>query len=371
MILIGTDEGIYRWFEGAGWPTFHSLQGRAVVGLASPGPGALVAVDRSGEVLESTNNGIEWRAVPLPAGSGRPTAVTVHGTPPAIVLAVKPLSVYRRVMGTPVPRPATPAASRGGPWLARARDLAEGATALLAPKAAARARDQLADPETVRLAGWTPLNAPPAPRSATGSEVRLLSASAEPGRTWLAAVAGAGLWRSTDLGHSWEQCPGLPPDVYAVRPVPGKPGAFWAATADGVRFSADDGKSWEDRSTGLEAVRRVRAVDVKPGAPDVLLAGAAPVPKPEAAGASPTDGLGYALYESTNGGKSWAQVVKRAFPEGLEYDTISDIRFDPAAPDNVIVALGSGELWVTRNGGAYWSPLARQTRAARVVCAGV
>ena len=37
MILIGTDKGIYRWFEGSGWPTFHSLQDRAIVSLASPG----------------------------------------------------------------------------------------------------------------------------------------------------------------------------------------------------------------------------------------------------------------------------------------------------------------------------------------------
>ena len=32
MILIGTEDGIYRWFEGASWPVFHSLQGRRVVG---------------------------------------------------------------------------------------------------------------------------------------------------------------------------------------------------------------------------------------------------------------------------------------------------------------------------------------------------
>ena len=46
MILIGTDEGIYRWFEGCGWPIFHSLQDRAIVGLASPGAGLLAAIDR-------------------------------------------------------------------------------------------------------------------------------------------------------------------------------------------------------------------------------------------------------------------------------------------------------------------------------------
>src|SRR4051812_12198676 len=46
MILIGTDKGIYRWFEGCGWPIFHSLQDRAIVDLATPGGGVLAALDR-------------------------------------------------------------------------------------------------------------------------------------------------------------------------------------------------------------------------------------------------------------------------------------------------------------------------------------
>jgi hypothetical protein len=373
MILIGTDEGIFRWFEGGGWPVFHCLQDRSVVVLESPGPGVLVAVDRSGDVLESVNNGLDWQVVPLPAGSGRPSALAVQGNPPAIVLAVKPMGAYRRVVGTPIPRPAEPVGPLGGSprqvLVSRARRLAGNATAMLAPQASARARARIADAETVRLAGWSPLNTPPAPRTAVGPEVRTLAASPESGGPWLAAVTGAGLWRSTDQGRALEQCAGLPSELYAVRQVPGQPGAFWAATGDGLWFSSDGGQTWQDRSGGLEKARQVRAVAVKPDAPEVLLAGAAPVPAAGVGGAAPTTGLGYALYESTNGGKSWAPVVKRNFPEGLEYDTISDIRFDPASPDNILVALGSGELWVTRNGGAYWGPLARQIRAARVLCA--
>jgi photosystem II stability/assembly factor-like uncharacterized protein len=353
MILIGTDEGIYRWFEGCGWPIFHSLQDRSVLDLASPGAGVLVAVDQGGDVLESTDNGMSWRSLPAPSGSGRPTAVAVVGVPPAVVLAVKPLGIYSRAVGAPVPddaeEPSGVAALLGRAW-----DLAGGVTTLVAPR-----RAQAEGPV------WSTLSAPPAPRSAVAPEVRVLAAATGPAPLWYAAVSGSGLWRCGDLGRSWEQCPGLPAEVYAVRPVEERPGHVWAATADGCRFSADGGASWDDRSGGLEAVRHVRAIDVKPGEPDTLLAGCAPSP-PESA--APRHGLNFSLFESTNGGKSWSHV-RKSFPEVFEYDPITDIRYDPAAPDNVIVALGSGELWVTRNGGAYWGPLARQIQAARVLCA--
>jgi photosystem II stability/assembly factor-like uncharacterized protein len=97
------------------------------------------------------------------------------------------------------------------------------------------------------------------------------------------------------------------------------------------------------------------------------MAGAAPR-EPGSTGTAHEDGLGFALYESQNGGKSWS-VVRRGIPESFAHDAITDVRFDPDAPDNLVVALASGELWVSRNAGAYFSPLARQIHAARVLCA--
>jgi hypothetical protein len=126
-------------------------------------------------------------------------------------------------------------------------------------------------------------------------------------------------------------------------------------------------QTWEDRSGGLEKVRYVNAIDVRPDKPDTLLAGVAPR-APGAAGAAPAVGPGFSLYESHNAGKTWTRV-KHGFPEDFANDVITDIRYDPAAPENVIVALDSGELWVSRNEGFYWSPLARQIRFARVLCA--
>src|SRR4051812_11491626 len=97
MILIGTDEGIYRWFEGCGWPIFHSLQDRAIASLASPGTGLIAAIDRDGQVFESVNNGQDWQAIPGPepgpGGGTGPTPVTlaIWGEASTIVLATRPL----------------------------------------------------------------------------------------------------------------------------------------------------------------------------------------------------------------------------------------------------------------------------------------
>jgi photosystem II stability/assembly factor-like uncharacterized protein len=356
MILIGTDAGIYRWIEGMGWPVLHALQERPIIGLAAPGLGVLVAMDRTGAVLESTNNGMDWRALPLPAGVTRPTALTVLGSPPTIVVGVRPMALYQRRVGAPSPV----VRERKGAWLGRARELADSATALLAPRQTRKSPSA----EEIRLAGWLPLNPPPAPRTTVPTEVRSIVGLGGSPSVWLATVNNAGLWRTDDQGRTWSQVPGPHAEVHAVRGVPGKPAEVWAATSDGVWFSDDAGASWTERGAGLEAVRQVRAIAINPADPKNLLAGAAPLPIGDAA---PVQGLGYALHESLDAGKTWTKVVKRNFPEALDYDTISDIRFDPAAPENILAALGSGELWVTRNGGAYWGPLARQIQAVRVL----
>ncbi len=364
MILIGTDEGIYRWFDGCGWPIFHSLQGRAIVSLASPGAGLIAAIDRDGHVLESLNNGLDWQVIPGPGGTATPAMLDVWGESETIVLATKPPGLYRRVIGMPLPRAASRAAAGDGPapaWIDRARTLAEGATALLVP----RKRAAMAAPTPV----WRALGAPEVARGkvASGALIRALAIGGGVPSPWFAAVRGAGLWRSANEGTSWQQCPGLPDDVLAIRTIPARPGTVIAATALGCRYSVDNGQTWEDRSAGLENARYIAAIEVKPDNPDILLAGAAPR-APDAGGAAQTDGLRFALYESTNAGKTWTQV-KRGFPEDIQHDVITDIRYDPVAPENVVVALSSGELWISRFDRAYWCPLARQTKAARVLCA--
>ena len=79
MILIGTDEGIYRWFEGCGWPIFHSLQGRSVVALATPGAGVLAAVDRAGEVVREHRQRADLARAAAAGGGGAAVGDRLRG----------------------------------------------------------------------------------------------------------------------------------------------------------------------------------------------------------------------------------------------------------------------------------------------------
>lgn len=355
MLLIGTDDGIYRWAEGNSWPVFHGLQGRVVVGLASPGAGFLAALDGEGRVWESGTNGQSWREVPLPEGLGRPTALAVGGTPASILLAGAGPGLYRRMLGSTL-RTSSPLdyARRVAPQIAEramtiVRKRGGGGTATAAPPKRTAPAD---------LRGWTRLGSPKLGSSALKPEVGAVTAVQG---TWFAAIGGEGLWKSADEGMTWARCDGLPAEVHAVRAVPGRAGLLLAATSDGVWASGDGGGSWESRSKGLEAAH-VRAIEACPDQPDYLLAGAAP-----AAPSGPGQGRVYGLYESKDGGKSWARVL-RSFPENPRGDAITDIRFNPTAPDQAAVAFETGEMWGTLNGGDYWQPLARDIRAARVLC---
>lgn len=344
MILVGTDDGIYRWYEGGPWLTFHGLQGRAIVDLVATGGGIIAAIDDAGRVWETEDNGQSWRSLPAPSGPVKATKLAIGGEPARLIVAGRTSHLLSRPIGAPLPpapRWFKPLLERGRQWGGRS---GRGSTVVAAATAPAR-----------NDSAWTEVRVP-AP-NATVANVWV------PGDgPWFVSVKDAGLWRSGDSGASWARCEGLSADVLSLRALAQPAGGLVAGTSDGCWMSSDGGATWADHSQGLEDARYVRVVEPRPDNPKHLLAGAAPgTPR-----VAPVEGLGYALFESKDGGKSWARPTK-GFPARLQFDTIDDIRWDPAAPGFAILAFGSGECWRTRSGGDWWEPIARQTQAARVL----
>jgi len=322
MIYLGTEEGLYHWFAAEPWPVFHGLQHHDVLRVAAAPGGLIAALDDAGRIFESTNNGLSWREEAPPKvqqHNGRPSAIGVSTNPPAVWLGTRPLGLYRKQPGR---------------------------------------------------RGWVPLGCPQVESGPMAPIPRWLFVVEN---RWFLAVEGAGLWRSDDQGQSWSAASGLPETVLSLR---GQGDWLVAGTAQGAWASDDGGQSWQPLAPFPIESPYVRAIEIAPDDPKMLLAGAAPRPhrgsaeqpseaeaQPQAGAVRPV-GLDFRLFESKDGGQSW-QHVRRGFPEALEFDQIADIRYDPAAPEYAITAFASGECWRTRNGGDWWEPIARGIGAVR------
>ncbi|GAC1335315.1 MAG: hypothetical protein NVSMB14_02670 [Isosphaeraceae bacterium] len=316
MILIGTDGGIYRWFEGTPWPIFHALQGMRIVAVASRPGGVLVAAAESGAFLESRDNGLNWTDVPPPAWHGGASAMLLLGVAkPIAVLATKSAGLFRRYIGGE---------------------------------------------------GWTPLANPTATKQGASPLIRALAATPGLSPIVYAAVAGEGLWKSVDAGQAWSRCAGLPAEANAIRLV--DENIVLLATNDGVWKSEDQGNAWI-RVGSPEKITYLTAIEFQPDDPKHLFAGGSGAASNDEKGPAPFQAAAHGLFESKDAGKTWAHVFNKGFPEELEHDSIVDIRFNPSETDSALVALASGEIWRTNNSGDWWEPLARQIRGARSLCA--
>ncbi|MFM7328021.1 MAG: WD40/YVTN/BNR-like repeat-containing protein [Bacteroidota bacterium] len=168
---------------------------------------------------------------------------------------------------------------------------------------------------------------------------------------YFAGAATGGLWRTTDGGLSWKP---LMDDksvasVSALAAAPSDPQVIYAGTGEsfirsnvsignGVYRSTDGGDSWQH--IGLDNTGRISRILVHPNNPDVVFVAAvghAYAPQKERG-----------LYKSSDGGKTWKQVL---FVD--ENTGISDMVMDPSNPR--ILFAGAWQLslrtWNRTSGG--------------------
>jgi photosystem II stability/assembly factor-like uncharacterized protein len=184
-------------------------------------------------------------------------------------------------------------------------------------------------------------------------------------------VASGGVWKTTNNGTTWEPVF----DKEAVSTIgdiaiaPSDPSIVWVGTGepnnrqssswgDGVYKSFDGGKTW--KHMGLDATRHIGRIVVHPKNPEVAYVAALG----HLWGPNPERGV----YKTTDGGKTWAQVLK------INDDTgVSDIAMDPESPDTLYAAAyqrrrtpygynGGGSdsaIYKTIDGGQNWKKLTK------------
>ncbi len=187
-------------------------------------------------------------------------------------------------------------------------------------------------------------------------------------RTYYAATAAGGIWKSTDGGTHWHSIFDDEPTstVGSLAVAPSDPNVIYAGSGeanirgnvevgDGICKSADAGKTWKHvwKQEG-----QIGTIIVHPHNPDIAFAAVLG----HAFGPNPERGV----YRTTDGGKTWKQVLHKDADTGA-----SDVCFDPSNPRVLFAGLwqvrrrpwemssggpGSG-LYTSRDGGDTWTHL--------------
>lgn len=188
--------------------------------------------------------------------------------------------------------------------------------------------------------------------------------------TWYTAVGSGGVWKTTNAGTTWtpifdDQA------VYSTGDVtiaPSDSNIIWVGTGennggrhisfgDGVYKSLDGGQTW--KNMGLKKSEHISDIIIHPTNPDIVWV--------SAQGPLWSKGGERGLYKTTDGGKSWKQVLT---PED-EWTGVTSLLIDPRNPDKLYAAtwsrqrtvaayVGTGPgagIYTSDDGGETWTEL--------------
>ncbi|WP_396214552.1 WD40/YVTN/BNR-like repeat-containing protein [Gemmatimonas sp.] len=172
--------------------------------------------------------------------------------------------------------------------------------------------------------------------------------------TYFAGYTGGGLWRTDDAGMNWRNISDgsfTSSSIGAIAVAPSDENVMYVGSGehairgqsstygDGMYKSTDQGRTWT--RTGLESSRQISAVRVHPTNPDLVYVA---VQGDRWKGTSDRG-----VYRTTDGGKTWTQLLKgQNATSGA-----SDLSMDPTNPRILYAAFWDHQRmpWTVRSGG--------------------
>jgi photosystem II stability/assembly factor-like uncharacterized protein len=182
----------------------------------------------------------------------------------------------------------------------------------------------------------------------------------------LIGIAGAGIWHTRDSGRSWlQRSEGLDPMLHQLQEHPEQANRLFATADSGVYRSDDGGYSWVQSLGGLDRSWG-GSIAVLPGTPDVLLLTVA----------RHAPGLEGAIFRSPNGGVTWTRLMlgdppgaaSQSGAGGDEWERIPCLTRLWDTEDTAFASAGD-TVWASHDKGKHWMPLATGLPPANAIVA--
>jgi photosystem II stability/assembly factor-like uncharacterized protein len=238
--------------------------------------------------------------------------------------------------------------------------------AALASPLAAQSRAAAYDTTVFRAMQWRNIG------PFRGGRANAVAGVASQPYVYYAGYTGGGVWKSENAGHSWKNISdgsGMNGSIGAIAVAESDPNVIYVGTGEhavrgqsssygnGMFRSTDAGKTWS--RIGLESSRQISEVRVHPTNPDIAYVA---VQGDRWKGTAERG-----VYRTTDGGKSWTQLLK-----GVNATSgAADLSMDPSNP-RILYAVfwdhqrlpwqvrsggpGSG-IWKSTDGGDSWTRL--------------
>jgi hypothetical protein len=180
-----------------------------------------------------------------------------------------------------------------------------------------------------------------------GGRTRAIAVNPGTPSVWFAGSVGGGIWKTTDSGGSWAPVNDFMASLAVSSIVfqPGNPSIMYAGTGEGffnsdglqgagLFKSTDGGTTWNQLSfTNNANFNYVNRLSISPDGAVLLAATRS------------------GLWRSTDGGTSFATVLNKYFGIG-----IADVDFSPTNSSAAVASDQYGDAWYSPDGGVTWTP---------------